>query len=280
MKRINIKKLILLSISLLLCGCLSSNNGSNSESSNDDSVSLSTPVSISNPISNSDSSTSIPQISNSDNSTSAPISNNESSTSDSIVSNVCDSSYRPGGTNPDGSNRLPIPCNKENKVKIGSDNASMTTFDFTSELPDDFRFIYGNNFTNPPFYAESSGGGLKISSATNAKQGFQTAMFTTNLKLEIRINIGGLFDNSHGNQIDKDKPVLVIYGFDENGNYLRSAEIDTITKANENSYVRVYMDGNDVSYLEVRALQFPYKGSQAYNLSIKGLSLIAWPYPL
>ena len=83
-----------------------------------------------------------------------------------------------------------------------------------------------------------------------------------------------MFDNTHGNKVDKDLPVMVIYAFDENGTYLRKAEIEEITKKNENSSITRYLDGTDVVYLEIRALQCAYKSSQGYNFALLGLDLI------
>ena len=160
----------------------------------------------------------------------------------------------------------------------------MTSFSFKDFLPNYFRAIYGNNFNSSKnlFYAESAGGGyqIKMGGPTDPCRGIQTAMFETNLKLEIRVKIGSLFDNTKGNKVDKDLPVMVIYGFDENGNYLRKVEIDTINKNNENSSITKYMDGTNVAYLELRSLQCAYKSSQGYNYALLGLDLIAWPYPL
>ena len=45
---------------------------------------------------------------------------------------------------------------------------------------------------------------------------------------------------------------MVIYGFDENGNYLRKVEVDEITKNNENGTIKKYMDGKNVAYLELK----------------------------
>ena len=196
--------------------------------------------------------------------------------------NVCEE--KPGGKNVDGSDKLPIPCNKTNKIKIGNDNQTMTSFEFIDSLPNNFRAIYGNNFNSSKniFYALNNGGGyqIKMGGPNEPARGIQTAMFESNLKLEIRINIGAMFDNTHGNKVDKDLPVMVIYAFDENGTYLRKAEIEEITKKNENSSITRYLDGTDVVYLEIRALQCAYKSSQGYNFALLGLDLIAWPYAL
>jgi len=205
-----------------------------------------------------------------------------SSNYSSNVFNICEE--KPEGKNEDGSDKLPIPCNKQNKIKIGNDNKSMTSFSFVDSLPDYFRAIYGNNFNSSKnlYYSSNNGGGLKIDMGgpSEPAKGIQTSMFESNLKLEIRVNIGAMFNNSKGNKVDKDLPVMVIYAFDENGKYLRKAEIEEITKNNENGTIKRYIDGSDVAYLEIRALQCAYKSSQGYNFALLGLDLIAWPYPL
>ena len=78
----------------------------------------------------------------------------------------------------------------------------------------------------------------------------------------------------------KSYDVTIVPKQDENGNYLRKVEIDTINKNNENKSITKYMDGTDVAYLELRSLQCAYKSSQGYNYALLGLDLIAWPYPL
>lgn len=189
------------------------------------------------------------------------------------------SEERPSGYNPDGGGlRMPIPENKESKIVLGKDNASLSHFSLMEQDASPFfRPIYGNNFVKGDRYSDGS---LKISSVTDAKQGFQTAMFIADRKLEIRLNIGQMHGSQGGNHIDKNLPVLSIYGFDENGNYLRANYIDNISESQENSSIRCYMDGTDLSYLEVRAMQLPYSGSKAYNFSFTGIDLIAWPYSL
>ena len=208
-------------------------------------------------------------------------SENTSSKNNYTSSNKVTSSMesRPSGTNPDGGGlRMPIPENKNNKIVLGKDNKTMSIFPFENfEMPEYFRAIYGNNFFKGDFYAD---GTLKIASSTDAKKGFQTAMFEGDLKLEIRLNIGQINNASGGDKIDKDKPVLSIYGFDDNGNFIRSLYVDNFDKSYENKSIVRYMDGTNISYLEVRAMQSPYKSSQAYNFSFKGIDLIAWPYSL
>ena len=269
-------------LTLLLVGCSNSISSFNSEISNSSLV-QSISSSFSNEVNSTSSSSLIEESSSSLNNSSKEESlstskeESISSSSSSEEFNAC--LDKNGDKNIDGSDKLPIPCNKNNKLKIGNDNKSMTSFDFTYSLPDYFRAIYGNNFnkSNNFFYA-NGGYEVKMGGPNNPSRGIQTAMFESNLKLEIRINIGEMYNNTKGNEVDKDLPVMVIYAFDEDGDYLRKVDIDTITKNNENSFIKKYIDGNDVAYLEIRALQCAYKSSQGYNFALMGIDLIAWPY--
>ena len=257
------------------CGAKKSISGNSSFSSYLSSISSSTSGENSSYTVNSNIVTSNEE-SNSSSSLSSIISS-ETITSSSIDVVSSTSLNTPSGTNPDGGGqRLPLPTNIDDKYEIGQDNKTMTTFAFENySLPKYFRYIYGNNFVKGNYYADGS---AKFSSSTAAKQGFQTGYFIGNKKLEIRIHVGNLYNSNDGNKIDKDLPVMSIYGFSEDGTLLQQVYIKEINKDNENKYIRTYMAGNDVAYLEFRFMQLPYKGSQAYNISLKGISLIAWPY--
>ena len=186
-------------LTLLLVGCsnsTSSLNNSTSSSSFVSSICSSENISI----------TSSSLITSSSESSSTSIEESvSSSVKESSSSSLKESSSeefnacldKSGDKNIDGSDKLPIPCNKDNKIKIGNDNKSMTSFDFTYSLPDYFRAIYGNNFnkSNNIFYA-NGGYQVKMGGPSDPSRGIQTAMFESNLKLEIRINIGEMYDNS------------------------------------------------------------------------------------
>ena len=259
------------------CGAKKSISGNSSFSSYLSSISSSTSCEVSSNTINSNIVTSSEESNSSSLVTSFTSSEAITSSSIDIVSST--SLNSPSGTNPDGGGqRLPLPTNIDDKYEIGQDNKTMTTFAFeNSSLPKYFRYIYGNNFVKGNYYADGS---AKFSSSTAAKQGFQTGYFIGNKKLEIRIHVGNLYNSNDGNKIDKDLPVMSIYGFSEDGTLLQQVYIKEINKNNENNYIRTYMAGNDVAYLEFRFMQLPYKGSQAYNISLKGISLIAWPYEL
>lgn len=205
-------------------------------------------------------------------------SSGESSISSDISSETSSSISSSISSSPIEEENNSIPKNKNNKIVLGHDNKTMTSFSFIDTLPDYFRFIYGYKYLDKA--DRYANGEVKISSSTNAKQGIQTAMFESNLKLEIRLEVGQINNCSAGNKIDKDLPVVTIDGFDEDGNLIRSVYINEINKKHENTSIRTYMDGTFISYLDIRFTQLPYKGSQAYNIGIRGLSLIAWPYPL
>ena len=259
------------------CGAKKSISGNSSFSSYLSSISSSTSGETSSYTVNSNIVTSNEETSSSSSLSSIISSETITSSSIDVVSST--SLNTPSGTNPDGGGqRLPLPTNIDDKYEIGQDNKTMTTFAFENySLPKYFRYIYGNNFVKGNYYADGS---AKFSSSTAAKQGFQTGYFIGNKKLEIRIHVGNLYNSNDGNKIDKDLPVMSIYGFSENGTLLQQVYIKEINKNNENNYIRTYMAGNDVAYLEFRFMQLPYKGSQAYNISLKGISLIAWPYEL
>lgn len=259
------------------CGAKKSISGNSSFSSYLSSISSSTSGENSSYTINSNIVTSNEETSSSSSLSSIISSETITSSSIDVVSST--SLNSPSGTNPDGGGqRLPLPTNIDDKYEIGQDNKTMTTFAFeNSSLPKYFRYIYGNNFVKGNYYADGS---AKFSSSTAAKQGFQTGYFIGNKKLEIRIHVGNLYNSNDGNKIDKNSPVMSIYGFSEDGTLLQQVYINEINKDNENKYIRTYMAGNDVAYLEFRFMQLPYKGSQAYNISLKGISLIAWPYEL
>lgn len=250
------KKLFLL-VSLLLCGCNQiTSSGQYVTSSNSAST-------TSNSLETTTSQTS--NTSSSEN-TSSSINQTES-TSQTSSNNV---------VNPDGSKKLPAPENKNNKYSIGNTNQTMSSFTFSSSMPDYFRGIYGNNFAEE-YYAN---GQLKITSDNNAKQGFQTGMFISNKKLEIRLQIGEMHPKQNTNY-DKTKPILLIYAYNDNSELLQQISIDkdVFTSKKENNYIRFYIqNAEEISYLEVRAIQLPYDNSRSYNFGFKGIDLIAWMY--
>ncbi len=168
-----------------------------------------------------------------------------------------------------------VPDNINNPIVLGNSNESATKFSFNNDLPEYFKYIYGTKILRAEFYAN---GELKINSGTNAKKGFITPAFFGNLKLEIKLYIGQM--NNCNDKVDDNTPCIIIEGYDKDGNLVRTSEIENFDMSKQNSYIRTYMDGTDISYLIIKCMSQPYKGSQAYNFGIKGLELIAWPYPL
>ena len=126
-------KLKVILISLLLSGCALQNSSSIDRISliENSSCVLSSKISSSNVESSlveessfEDSSSSEKDISYSSSSSSSTLSNNNSSSSEKTSTQTPSSSFnvcedKPGGKNEDGSDKLPIPCNKDNKIKIG-----------------------------------------------------------------------------------------------------------------------------------------------------------------
>ena len=209
------------------------------------------------------------------------------SSSDSFVSSVIsskneESSFSSSSSNSfsssvnKGEERLQAPLNKNNKIVLPSQKT--VSFDFNNALPDYFRGIYGNNFAEE-YYAKGS---LKIDSDNSAKKGFQTAMFESEKKLEVRLKIGEMHAKQNS-KFEKSQPVLTIYCCDENGGIVDTMYIENDKfSSNKGDYsIRFYVyPAVNVSYLEVRATQLPYINSRSYNFGFSGIDLISWPYDL
>lgn len=263
------KKIISLFFTILLSAC---NNGTNNKPNSNNVVSstssvLSTLSEDKSSVFSEQSSSVLPSPSTLPSSTSPSI----SSTLPSVPSSSSSISITRPSTNPDGSKTLPIASDLKNRIDI----TDYTYFDFKSSLPTNFEHIYGNNITNPAFYADATGG-LKINENSGPRKGFQTAVFNSWLKIEVRIHIGLFYNASHS--VNATNPVFTIYGFDENGLIVTTSFIEEMQKTSENNYVRVYLSNPSICYLEIRATNLPYKSSQVYNFGITGLTLKGWPY--
>lgn len=175
--------------------------------------------------------------------------------------------------------KLPVPENKNNKVVLDQKG---TTFEFNDFLPDNFRTFYGNNIVASynMFYAN---GQLDINTNSSAKKGFQTCMFTADLKLEVRLLVGEVYGSNNKDKINKDIPCVEVKGFDEEGNEIETLNFDTkstYNKDQKNFELKGYMHGEDISYLEVRQLQPFYNSKQTLNFAYRGIMLKAFPYAL
>ena len=180
--------------------------------------------------------------------------------------------------NPDGSQHLNPPTN----LKKEPWSQTETIYDFSNEFPENFSYIYGHKILdNPNFYSESAGGGWKITVPnSSARMGVQTPMFETNLKLEIRLYIGGIFNNN--NKVDEKTPFITIYGFSQTGDLVRTKEVDNMSNfynyKNSKNPIQIYMNGEGISYLELRFTNAPYKSSQCYNFALLKMGFKTFPY--
>lgn len=205
---------------------------------------------------------------------SSSIVSKESSVSSSIVSSIDSIS-----SSVISYDKLPVPENKNNKVVLDQKG---TTFEFNDFLPDNFRTFYGNNIVASynMFYAN---GQLDINTNSSAKKGFQTCMFTADLKLEVRLLVGEVYGSNNKDKINKDIPCVEVKGFDEEGNEIETLNFDTkstYNKDQKNFELKGYMHGEDISYLEVRQLQPFYNSKQTLNFAYRGIMLKAFPYAL
>lgn len=205
-----------------------------------------------------------------------PISTSKPNSSASPSSSSSSSSIENSGDyNPDGSLHLPPPTNE----KELNWSQTETKYDFSTAFPLGFQYIYGHKIlNNPSFYAA---GGWKITIPNSeARMGLQTPRFKSNLKLEIRLYLAGVYNSN--NMVDEDNPWIWVYGFNDEGKITQIKEVDTPNNfynyANNKNPINFYMSGENVSYLEIRFASSPYKGSQCYNFGIKEIGFKIFPY--
>ncbi len=144
-------------------------------------------------------------------------------------------------------------------------------------MPLDFRHIYGNNFTNANFYS-NNGNGYAIK-FDQLYKGIQSPLLTPFKKIEVRLTINPVTNNSQKSTSQKDD-VLHIYGYNNNREVVETNYVTqgSITAQKENSELKFYLKNIEITYFEVRLNAFPYKGSQCYNFGISKISIKGWPY--
>lgn len=172
----------------------------------------------------------------------------------------------------DGNKTVTGPSNLSNPIDI----SEWVEFDLYDSLPQYWSYIMGNNkVKNASYYAPSAGGGVKFS---HKYYGLQTPVVTSYVKLEIRFHISSVNGNSQ--KKEEDEPIFHIYGYDDTGHYIQVDYLEQgrITKAQENTDVKVYVRNENISYLEFRLNAFPYKGNQCYNFGIDKISIKGWQY--
>lgn len=216
------------------------------------------------------------------NESSEQTSQSETSTSEDIYTSEDETSSE------EETNEDPIPSQKEN-LPIGNTSVSgpknlanpvditdYTEFDLKSYLPDNFSYIQGNNKINhcSDFYAESSGGGFKFS---HLYYGFQTSLFNSWNKIEVRLTISQVHNSSK--QANKNKPPFMhVYGYNKKGEFVHQTNIEQGKLTANTKEIKFYIENQpDVQYLEFRLNEYPFKGSQCYNFGVSQLMLRGWP---
>lgn len=180
-----------------------------------------------------------------------------------------------------------VPTSTPFNLVTSYDTNDWVSFNTKESLPNNFIYIYKNAYsggpkyhtTSPNFYSDDYGG-IKV---TNNGIGFQTPRFQhTGEKIEIRIGIGSV--NNATDKPAKDKPTAYLYCYDLNGKHLSNLDYTistgTITKSSEGGEIKFYITGDytsDVSYIEFRLNEKPYKGDQCYNFGIINVQLKSWP---
>ena len=264
------KQIGLMMFILLLVSCETGSSlplSNSSSASNGDAISTNDNKPSTN---NSESITTKPSISSKPSTSSSGFSSSKPSTSNSSSLNTGDSIY-------------PIPDNINNKFTIGDMNnrTKLSTMDQDSVSPL-LNMIYGRNIVKASsikYYSSTEGGGINMHTNKNATTyyGLQTHMFEDNwLKLELDIHIGTMKNNSK--KVDKDKPIFTINAYNDQGKLLRTYYRDNFDTGMMNHDIKIYLDGTNVSYLEILNTNLPYKSSQCYNFAVLGITLTGFPY--
>ena len=214
---------------------------------------------------------------------SLPLSNS-SSASNSYKTSISESTSTNNSSSLNtGDSIYPIPDNINNKFSIGDMNnrTKLSTIDQDSVSPL-LNMIYGRNIVKASsikYYSSNDGGGINMHTNKNATTyyGLQTHMFEDNwLKLELDIHIGTMKNNSK--KVDKDKPIFTINAYNDQGKLLRTYYRDNFDTGMMNHDIKIYLDGTNVSYLEILNTNLPYKSSQCYNFAVLGITLTGFPY--
>lgn len=214
---------------------------------------------------------------------SLPLSNS-SSASNSYKTSISESTSTNNSSSVNtGDSIYPIPSNINNKFSIGDMNnrTKLSTINQDSVSPL-LNMIYGRNIVKASsikYYSSTEGGGINMHTNKNATTyyGLQTHMFEDNwLKLELDIHIGTMKNNSK--KVDKDKPIFTINAYNDQGKLLRTYYRDNFDTGMMNHDIKIYLDGTNVSYLEILNTNLPYKSSQCYNFAVLGITLTGFPY--
>ena len=187
--------------------------------------------------------------------------------------------------------QMALPKNYKNPetlvTTLSADSSTWSNNDLSEDLPNNFRFIYGNasddgmgstgSKASPSFYSSSSGGGLKFDQIS---KGFQSQMFThEGAKLEVRLGISQV--NECSDKAVQNKDLIRIYCFNSVGDILgyHAIEPGEIIKSTAGKDVSFYITDSytvNIAYFEVRLLHMAYKSSQCYNIGISHFNFKSW----
>ena len=187
--------------------------------------------------------------------------------------------------------QMALPKNYKNPetlvTTLSADSSTWSNNDLSEDLPNNFRFIYGNasddgmgstgSKASPSFYSSSSGGGLKFDQIS---KGFQSQMFThEGAKLEVRMGISQV--NECSDKVVQNKDLIRVYCFNSVGDILgyHAVEPGEIIKSTAGKDVSFYITESytvNIAYFEVRLLHMAYKSSQCYNIGISHFNFKSW----
>ncbi len=181
--------------------------------------------------------------------------------------------------------QAPLPKNEtayQLKTTLSADNTSWSNNSLKVDLPDDFRFIYGNSYDDgepghvaqPKFYSNDAGG-LKFDQRS---KGFQSMLFNhEGAKLEFRIGISQV-NNASGSP-EKGKDVFDIYFFNKLGGYLGKYAQKAESFDSKTTEIKFYITEDytsEIAYFELRQISSLYKGNQCYNFGMGYINFKSW----
>ena len=177
--------------------------------------------------------------------------------------------------------QMELPKNHNNpielKTTLENDASTWSNNSLKEDLPDYFRFIYGEAYddgptgskASPSFYSSSNKapGGLKFD---QQNKGFQTHMFYhAGAKIEFRLGISQV--NNCSDKPAEGKDIMRIYAFSKDGDILGNIPIPAESITTKTTELKYYFTDSyvpNIAYFEVRLYSLAYKGSQSYNVGI------------
>lgn len=135
------------------------------------------------------------------------------------------------------------------------------SYTINKSMPTGLTYITNNaGYPDPEYYGD---GGLKF---RFANQGASTAAFTAVNKVNVTVNIKGLYENTKSGN---GAAVFTVYGLDAEGNTVVTASLDSVV-VGDNSVV---LEGEGIVSVKVIFSNYAHNGNKFCNVSLGGVAL-------